>query len=71
MARYYVANENGDWWSVDTESGQGMTLFVISEEGLARYAAAEYPEEAEIDLGSIDKLEQLITQHGRAVDLEF
>jgi len=36
MSKFYIANENGDWWTMDTETGQGLTLFVISEADLKK-----------------------------------
>lgn len=71
MSTFYVANQNGDWWSIDTETGQGVTLFVISEADLAVAVANENPEEQEVDLGARDKLEQVITEHGEAIDFNF
>jgi len=71
MARFYVANQNGEWWTIDTETGEGVTLFVISEADLARAVAEESPELLDIDLTDTDKLERAITRHGEAIDLEF
>lgn len=71
MAKFYVANENGDWWTIDSETGEGVTLYVISEADLARAVADENPEAVEIDLTETDKLERAITRHGEAVDFEF
>lgn len=71
MSKYYVANENGDWWTIDSETGEGATLFVISEADLTRAIADENPEAVEIDLTETDKLERAITRHGEAVDFEF
>ena len=70
MAIYYVSNENGDWWTIDTESTAGQTLFIIKEEDLAVAVANEYPEEKEIDLGAFDKLEDVIREHGKAHNVE-
>jgi len=70
MSVYYVANENGDWWTIDTESTAGQTLFIIKEEDLAVAVANEFPEEKEIDLGTFDKLEDVIREHGTAQDVE-
>ena len=70
MSVYYVSNENGDWWTIDTESTAGQTLFIIKEEDLAVAVANEYPEEKEIDLGAFDKLEDVIREHGKAQDVE-
>lgn len=71
MSKYYVANENGDWWTIDSETGEGVTLFVISEADLARAVADENPEETEIDLTDTDKLERVIRGHGEPIDFEF
>ena len=71
MSTLYVANQNGDWWTIDTETGQGLTLFVISEADLKKALADESPEEREVDLGAQDKLEQIITEHGEAIDFNF
>lgn len=71
MSRYFVANQNGDWWTIDTETGEGVTLFVISEADLAHAVAQENPELSEIDLTDTDKLERAITTHGQAIDFEF
>ena len=70
MAIYYVSNENGDWWTIDTATGQGDTLFIIKEEDLARAVAEEYPNEVEIDVDSIDKLEDVIREYGTAQTVE-
>ena len=71
MSTLYVANQNGDWWTMDTETGQGLTLFVISEADLKKALADENPEGSEVDLGAQDKLEQIITEHGEAIDFNF
>jgi len=71
MSKFYIANENGDWWTMDTETGQGLTLFVISEADLKKALADESPEESEVDLGAQDKLEQAITEYGEEIDFEF
>ena len=70
MSILYVSNENGDWWTIDTESTTGQTLFIIKEEDLAVAVANDYPEEKEIDLGAFDKLEDVIREHGTAQDVE-
>lgn len=71
MSTLYVANQNGDWWSINTSTGQGLTLFVISEADLKKALADESPEKSEVDLGARDKLEQVITEHGEAIDFRF
>lgn len=71
MSIFYVANQNGDYWTIDTETGQGVTLFVISDADLRKALADENPEESEVDLGAQDKLEQVITEHGEAIDFNF
>jgi hypothetical protein len=70
MAVYYVSNENGDWWTIDTATAQGDTLFIIKEEDLARAVADENPNEKEIDIDSIDKLEDVIRNYGTAQTVE-
>jgi hypothetical protein len=70
MSVYYVSNENGDWWTIDTDTTAGQTLFIIKEEDLAVAVANDYPEEKEIDLGAFDKLEDVIREHGTAQDVE-
>jgi hypothetical protein len=70
MATYYVSNENGDWWTIDTATAQGDTLFVISEADLARAVAQENPDEDEIDIDGLDKLEDVIREYGTAQTVE-
>ena len=72
MSVYYVSNGNGDWWTIRTIGNHsvGQTLFIIKEEDLAVVVANEYPEEEEIDINSIDKLDRLIREHGTAQDVE-
>ena len=70
MAIYYVSNENGDWWTIDTADGEGDTLFIISEADLARAVAEENPDEPEIDIDGIDKLEDVIREYGKAQTVE-
>lgn len=70
MATYYVSNENGDWWTIDTATGTGDTLFIISEGDLARAVAEENPDEKEIDVDGIDKLEDVIREYGTAQTVE-
>jgi predicted DNA-binding transcriptional regulator YafY len=67
MSNYYVANANGDWWKV--EDKEDSTLFIISETDLAVAVANEEPEETEIDLGSMDKLERYIRDYGKEIEL--
>ena len=71
MSTFYVANQNGDWWTMDTETGQGVTLFVISEADLKKALADVELDVMEEDLGARDKLEQAITEHGEAIDFDF
>jgi hypothetical protein len=61
MATYYVSNENGDWWTVDTDSGVGQTLFIINASELDKVT----------DTTHLDKLEREIREHGIAQDLEL
>ena len=60
MSVYYVSNENGDWWTIDTESTAGQTLFIIKEEELAKVT----------DITDTDKLDRSIREHGTAQDIE-
>jgi len=60
MAVYYVSNENGDWWTIDTDSGVGQTLFIIEAGELAKVADTTNP----------DKLDRAIREHGTAQDVE-
>jgi len=77
MSTLYVANQNGDWWSINTSTKQGLTLFVISEADLRKAIANEEGEEGETGrlawtregIQSRDKLERVITEHGEAIDL--
>ena len=70
MSVVYVANENGDWWTMDTKSGAGQTLFVITPEELKKKALAEGLcwEDDEVD--DLDKLEDLIQEHGEALQFK-
>lgn len=70
MSTYYVANENGDWWTIDTESTTGQTLFIIKKEELKKKALAEGLIWADDDLDGLDKLEDVIREHGTAQDVE-
>ena len=56
---------------MDTETGQGVTLFVISEADLKKALADVELDVLEEDLGARDKLEQAITEHGEAIDFNF
>jgi len=60
MSIYYVANENGDWWTIDTESTAGQTLFIIEAGELAKLT----------DTTDLDGLERHIRAHGTAQDVE-
>ena len=70
MSTFYVSNENGDWWTIDTESTTGQTLFIITEEELKKKALAEGLMWADDDLDGLDKLEDVIREHGTAQDIE-
>ena len=70
MSVYYVSNENGDWWTIDTESTSGQTLFIIKEEDLKKRALSEGLIWADDDLDGLDKLEDVIREHGTAQDVE-
>ena len=60
MSVYYVSNENGDWWTIETDSTEGQTLFIIKEEDLAKVT----------DINDTDKLDRVIREHGTAQDVE-
>jgi hypothetical protein len=60
MSTYYVSNENGDWWTIDTESEVGQTLFIIEAGELAKLT----------DTTDLDGLERHIREHGTAQDIE-
>ena len=60
MTTYYVSNENGDWWTIDTDSGVGQTLFIIEAGELGKVA----------DTTHLDKLDRDIREHGTAQDIE-
>ena len=72
MSVYYVSNENGDWWTINTIGNHsvGQTLFIIKEEELKKKALAEGQIWADDDLDGLDKLEDLIREHGTAQDIE-
>lgn len=55
MSKYYIANANGDWWTM--EKGEGDTLYIITEEYLKHVNDGEEPSE-------IDDLSGLIITHG-------
>ena len=62
MSVYYVSNENGDWWTINTMGNYstGETLFIIKEEELAKVT----------DITDTDKLDRAIREHGTAQDVE-
>lgn len=60
MSTYYVSNENGDWWTIETDTTAGQTLFIIKEEDLAKVT----------DINDTDKLDRVIREHGTAQDIE-
>jgi len=70
MSVYYVSNENGDWWTIDTDTTAGQTLFIIKEEDLRKRALSEGLIWADDDLDGLDKLEDVIREHGTAQDVE-
>ena len=70
MATYYVCNENGDWWTMDTDTDAGHTLFAICEDDLKKVVASEYPNE-DLEPSDIDKLDRLIIREGNALEVSF
>lgn len=75
MSKLYVSNANGDWWTVDTETGAGAIVYVIAEDKLTELVIEKYGQEALDDaggqIGNFDKLERLIGKFGDALDIEF
>lgn len=75
MSKLYVSNANGDWWTVDTETGSGAIVYVIAEDKLTELVIEKYGQEtldeSRGQLGNIDKLERLIGKFGDALDIEF
>jgi hypothetical protein len=62
MSVYYVSNENGDWWTINTIGNHsvGQTLFIIEAGELAKLT----------DINDTDKLDRVIREHGTAQDIE-
>jgi hypothetical protein len=62
MSTYYVSNENGDWWTINTIGNHsvGQTLFIIEAGELAKLT----------DTTDLDGLERHIREHGTAQDIE-
>lgn len=62
MTMYYVSNENGDWWTINTMGNYstGETLFIIKEEDLAKVT----------DITDTDKLDRSIREHGKPHNVE-
>jgi hypothetical protein len=62
MSVYYVSNENGDWWTINTVGNYstGETLFIIKEEDLAKVT----------DITDTDKLDRSIREHGTPHNVE-
>jgi hypothetical protein len=60
MSVYYVSNENGDWWTIDTDTTAGQTLFIIEAGELDKVT----------DTTDLDGLERHIRAHGTAQDIE-
>lgn len=59
MTKYYIANANGDWWTMDTQNDTSF-LFAISEEDLKAHL--------EDTIEETDKLERYIKKHGTAIN---
>jgi hypothetical protein len=60
MSTYYVSNENGDWWTIETESTKGQRLFIMKEEDLAKVT----------DIRDFDGLDRIIREHGTIQNVE-
>ena len=66
---YLVANENGDWWTVDSESETGNILWVIPEDKLKENLIRNGELEPDEDFYTHDKIENYIWNYGNAQDL--
>lgn len=64
MSKFYISNENGDWWIIETNTEGvptlGGELYVIGESALKEVV---YPYE----IPNLDKLERYIQKHGEIV----
>ena len=71
MSKFYIANENGDWWVVNNSNGSGQRLFVISEEELSEVVASENPEDAGVPLSDIDGLAGVFISNGSSIKIDL
>lgn len=67
----YVANENGDWWGISEMYGK--TLFVLDTDNINTLVMNAIREEWELeedeDFSNIDKLEKIIWEYGKEIQL--
>ena len=69
--KYLIANENGDWWELDTERDAGNTLFIIETQKLEHILIDEDDRlSSEESIYSLDKLYKDIWNHGPPVNFE-
>ena len=69
--KYLIANENGDWWELDTEGDAGNTLFIIETQKLEHILIDEDDRlSSKESIYGLDKLEKDIWTHGRPVNIE-
>ena len=71
MSKYYIANENGEWWTVNAYTGAGQRVFVISETELLQAVEEESPEDKGADLATIDGLAGMIISNGSSVKIDL
>jgi len=71
MSKFDVANENGDWWTINAFNGAGQKLFIISEADLAKAVEEENPEDAGVPLAHIDGLAGVIISNGYSVKVDL
>lgn len=68
--KYLIANENGDWWELDTETETGDTLYVIETQKLEHILIDEDDRlNSQEAIYGLDKLERDIQIHGRCVNI--
>ena len=72
MAKYLVANENGDWWELDTDTDTGSALWVIEADKLREQLREQQEQGAAdfTDLYEIHKLEREIREYGEMTTIE-
>ena len=71
MSKFYVSNENGEWWVINPSTEAGQRLFIISEADLAKAVEEENPEDAGAELSTIDGLAGVIISNGYSVQVDL